>query len=330
MHSTRSGSPTSRSFRIARDPRPEHESTGGHVSEMATAPRSRVAIWTLAARPKTLWAAISPVLLGMALVIDAEAFHAPSALCALLAAVLIQIGTNYSNDYQDFVKGADTDTRKGPLRVTQAGLVTPDAVRRAAFIAFGLAFVIGLYLVWRGGWPILGVGLASILFGVMYTAGRYSLAYLGIADLFVLIFFGPVAVAGTYYVQALQLPAVVVWAGFGPGLLSTAILLVNNIRDVDEDRMAGKKTLVVRLGRGFGVALYGACLLLAGGTVALAVALTPGHLWALLALVILPAGLRIAKQLREEREAAKLNPLLGATSRLLLIYCVLFGIGWII
>lgn len=299
-------------------------------SQPAALPPTRTRVWMMAARPKTLWAAVSPVLLGIAFAVEAGAFFAPAALCALLAAVLIQIGTNLSNDYHDFAKGADTDTRKGPVRVTQAGLIEPDAVRRAAVLTFLLAFLVGLYLVWRGGWPILVVGLASILFGVLYTAGRYSLAYLGIADLFVLIFFGPVAVAGTVYVQALSLDGLYVVAGVGPGLLSMAILLVNNIRDVDEDRQAGKRTLVVRLGRGFGVGLYAACIILSCVIVILTVVMEPGHAWALAALVAAPIGLRNVKKLRTSHDPAVLNPILGATARLLLLYCVLFGLGWMI
>ena len=292
---------------------------------------SGVAVWIVAARPKTLWAAVAPVVLGTALAVDAGAFHWLSALCALTAAVLIQIGTNYSNDYHDFVKGADTSLRKGPLRVTQAGLVNPGAVRRAAAIAFALAFAAGLYLIWRGGWPILLVGLLSILFGTLYTAGRYSLSYLGVADLFVLVFFGPVAVAGTYYVQALELPWYVVVAGLGPGLLSTAILLVNNTRDVDEDRAAGKRTIVVRMGRDFGVALY-AIVAGAAAIVPVVLAVTiGGHYWAIAAsaaVALLVPG--IVRKLRVGREGPELNPLLGATSRLLLIYSLLFGAGWLI
>jgi 1,4-dihydroxy-2-naphthoate octaprenyltransferase len=292
---------------------------------------SDAAVWILAARPKTLWAAVAPVVLGTAMAVEVGAFHWLSAMCALLAAVLIQIGTNYSNDYHDFVKGADTSLRKGPLRVTQAGLVAPAAVRRAASIAFTLAFAAGLYLVWRGGWPILLVGLLSILFGTLYTAGRFSLSYLGVADLFVLVFFGPVALAGTYYVQALALPWYVVVAGLGPGFLSTAILLVNNTRDVDEDRAAGKRTIVVRMGRDFGVILYGVAIAAAALVpIVLAVALGD-HYWSISASVsvgVLSPG--IIRKLRVGREGPDLNPLLGATSRLLLIYSLLFGVGWLL
>jgi 1,4-dihydroxy-2-naphthoate octaprenyltransferase len=297
---------------------------------------SGLEVWVQAARPKTLPAAVAPVVVGIAVAVEAGAFHALAAACALLGAVFIQVGTNYANDYHDFVQGADTAERKGPTRVTAAGLVTPRATRNAAVVAFGLAVAAGIYLMLRGGWPIVTIGVLSILFGWLYTAGRYSLAYLGLADLFVLVFFGPVAVAGTYFVQAVGDPAalerlpVVIAAGLGPGLLATAILLVNNIRDVDEDRAANKRTLIVRLGRPFGVRLYALCVAVA--------ALVPVALWlwtgdhplAMLAVLILPLALPVVRQLRDERDARNLNPLLGGTARLLLVYSVLFSLGWVL
>ena len=283
-------------------------------------------IWVRAARPKTLCAAIAPVFLGTAFAIGAGAFHLPSALCALVAAVLIQIGTNYANDYQDFVQGADTSDRKGPMRMTQAGLVQPGAMKRATVIVFASAFLIGLYLVLRGGWPVLLVGCASILFGILYTTGRYSLAYLGVADLFVLVFFGPVAVAGTHYVQALSFSWAAAFAGLGPGFLATAILLVNNTRDVEEDRAAGKRTLVVRWGRSAGIVLYGVCIA-GAGIVALVFALANVQGWVHLALLVTPFGVSNLVGMHAARDPTALNPLLGATSWLLLAYCLLFGAG---
>ncbi len=290
--------------------------------------RPKWTIWIWAARPKTLWAAASPVFLGAAIAYGEGAFHALSAGCALLVAVFIQVGTNYANDYQDFAQGADTAERKGPLRITQAGLAAPGAVRAAAGLAFLIAFLAGLYLVARGGWFLLFVGLISILCGAVYSAGRYSLAYLGVADLFVLAFFGPVAVAGTHYAQALTFSWPAALAGLGPGFLATAILLVNNTRDVEEDRAAGKKTLVVRWGRGAGVALYGVCVAGAALTAA-ASALVSGNAWLLVALLAMPWGLANLRTLHAASDPAALNPLLGSTSRLLLAYSLLFGFGWI-
>ncbi len=294
---------------------------------MSTQKPSTLKLWVTAARPKTLGAAIAPVVVGTAMALEAGALHVPAALCALLGAVFIQIGTNFSNDYVDYLKGADTEARKGPLRVTQAGWVTPSTMKGATILTFGLAVVAGIYLMWRGGWPVVLIGVVSIACGVLYTAGRYSLAYLGLADLFVLIFFGPVAVAGTYYVQSLDVTPAVLLMGLGPGLLATAILLVNNIRDVEEDRAAGKKTLIVRTGRRVGVGLYTGCVLGAATVVAVLV-LKEGHLPALLALLILPLAVPVIRQLATEQNPLALNPLLGATGRLLLIYSVLFAVGW--
>ena len=293
-------------------------------------PKSKIGIWTAAIRPKTLGAAVAPVLVGTAMAWEAGGFHAGAALCALLGALLIQVGTNFSNDYADYLKGADTSERKGPLRVTQAGLVRPATMKRATALVFGLAFVAGLYLIWRGGWPILLIGLLSILSGVLYTVGRYSLAYLGLGDLFVLIFFGPVAVGGTYYVQTLTINTVVLVVGLAVGLLATAILLVNNIRDVEEDRQAGKKTLVVRLGKRFGIGFYAFCVVIAVLIPLELFLVTEQHAWAILVILVVLPALPIFHTLRTETDPAALNPLLGATGRLLLIYSILFSIGWIL
>ncbi|HSM05396.1 MAG TPA: 1,4-dihydroxy-2-naphthoate polyprenyltransferase [Longimicrobiales bacterium] len=204
--------------------------------------------WLLAIRPKTLPAAAAPVVLGTAIAAHAGVLRWPPALAALAGALLIQIATNLANDYFDFVKGADTEERVGPTRVTQAGLLSPEAVRRAMLLTLGAATVVGAYLVAVGGVPILVVGLAALLCAVAYTGGPYPLAYHGLGDLFVFVFFGLVAVAGTVYVQALEWLPQAVWAGAGVGAVSTALLVVNNLRDIDTDRRAGKRTLATRLG----------------------------------------------------------------------------------
>ena len=314
----------------------DRTSQGKAEAEVAPAPPSSIphppspaAVWLLAARPKTLPAAVAPVLLGTAFAVADGGLHLVACACALLGAVLIQVGTNFANDAADFERGADTAARKGPLRVTQAGLVTAPQVKRAAAAAFGLAFLAGLYLIGRGGWPVLVLGLAAIASGVAYTAGRYALAYTGLADLFVLLFFGPVAVLGTYYVQTLVLMPWVGVAGLGPGFLATAILVANNVRDVEEDRAAGKRTLVVRFGRSFGTTLYAACI---SGAVAVPAALAlwiGGHAGVLAAsLVASVFGRPLARTLRATDDPAVLNPLLGKTARLLLVYSVAFGLGW--
>jgi 1,4-dihydroxy-2-naphthoate octaprenyltransferase len=205
--------------------------------------------WLLAARPKTLPAALAPVLVGTALAFHDGAFAPLPALAALLGALLLQIGSNFANDYFDFFKGADTHERLGPVRVTASGLISPGQLRWGMVAVFGLAALDGLYLIQVGGWPILAVGVASILAALLYTGGPFPFGYYGLGDLFVFIFFGLVAVCGTYYVQALTLTGPVVLAAVPPGLLITAILVVNNLRDIETDAKAGKRTLAVMLGR---------------------------------------------------------------------------------
>lgn len=285
--------------------------------------------WLLAARPKTLPAAIAPVLIGTAMAYAAKGFHPLSALAALLGAIFIQIGTNLANDYADFKRGTDTEDRLGPTRVTQAGLIAPDTVKRATIIAFGIAFLLGVYLVFRGGWPIVGIGLTSILFGYMYTSGPFPLAYNGTADLFVLIFFGPVAVGGTYYVQTLSIYEPVIIAGFAPGLFSVAILTVNNLRDIKSDRRGHKKTLAVRFGAGYARTQY---LL----TLVVACAL-PAYLYAEYGAPVYILGAGVALLLAVPlirivytQDGRILNRVLAGTGRVLLIYALLFSLGWLL
>ena len=204
--------------------------------------------WILAARPKTLPAAVAPVTVGSAMAAVHNSFSLLPAMAALAVALLLQIGVNLANDYFDFVKGVDSDDRLGPLRVTQSGLISPGRVRVAMIITLGLAGLPGLYLVYVGGWPVLVIGAASILAALAYSGGPYPLASNALGDLFVFIFFGLVAVCGTYYVQTLMLTATVVLIGADVGLLITAILVVNNLRDIATDSRTGKRTLAVRLG----------------------------------------------------------------------------------
>lgn len=289
---------------------------------------SPITVWALAARPKTLPAAIAPVLIGTIMAYTDGGFHLPSALAAMFGALFIQIGTNYANDYADFIKGTDTAERVGPTRITQAGLVKPTAVRNAAAVAFGVAFVIGIYLVYRGGWPVVAIGLLSILFGALYTSGPFPLAYNGTADLFVLIFFGPVAVGGTYYVQTLTITSQVVIAGLAPGLFSVAILTVNNLRDIDNDRAAGKRTMAVRFGRTFARAEYIGAVALACLVPAYLYLFESGPITALVATAaFFPALARLSDILH--RSGPILNNTLAATGRVLLIYSVLFSLGWL-
>lgn len=296
--------------------------------ELAAAPWR---IWVQAARPKTLPAAAAPVIMGIALAWADGMAHPLSAALALLAALLIQVGVNFHNDYTDFLRGTDTDERVGPLRVTQAGLVDPKTMRRATFAVFGAAVVAGAYLMIRGGWPVVIIGTASIASALWYTAGRYSLAYIGLADLFVFVFFGPVAVAGTYYVQALTVTMPALLAGAGPGALSVCILLINNIRDLEGDRQASKRTLVVRFGRRFGVALY-ACCMLGAALVPVGLALHTGSHWGALAATLAVAGAWPALQTLRSgtTDPDRLNPLLPTTGRTLALYSICFAFGWML
>jgi 1,4-dihydroxy-2-naphthoate octaprenyltransferase len=267
--------------------------------------------WLLAMRPKTLTAAIGPILIGTALAYKDGYFSGLYLGLTLLNALLIQIATNLCNDYYDFVKGADTFERVGPMRVTQAGLIAPEKVKAAFIVVFGLAACVGVLLVLRGGWPIVLIGIASILSGLAYTAGPYALAYLGLGELFVLIFFGPIAVAGTYYVQTLNFSWPACIAGIAMGLLSCAILAVNNLRDLEQDKKAHKKTLAVRFGQNFANFEYVFCLLVPALIAFLM------HAWA--ASLVIVSGLLLMRK-------SSLDKLLPQTALLGLIFAIILAI----
>jgi 1,4-dihydroxy-2-naphthoate octaprenyltransferase len=290
---------------------------------------SQIEIWIMASRPKTLWAAIAPVIIGTAIAFQAGKGEWFPAIATLLAAVLIQIGTNFANDYFDFTKGIDTHERLGPTRVTQAGLVSPASMSTATGVVFSMAFFIGLYLVSRGGWPIAIIGSLSILFGVLYTAGPYPIGYYGFGDIFVLIFFGPVATAGTYYVQAGEFSLTSAVAGIAPGLFSVAILTVNNLRDIDSDRRAGKKTLQSRFGKTFAKVEYLVCVVVACLMPPVLFAtseMRPRSLFATLILLLaVPTIIKVFTV-----EGKELNKALASTGRLLLFYSLLFSFGWLV
>ena len=283
--------------------------------------------WVLAARPATLTAAFVPVAVGSAVAEHAGAFRWGPALAALFGAFCIQIGTNFANDVFDHLKGADDEDRLGPLRVAQAGLITPRALFAGMAVAFGLATLAGLYLAWVGGWPIVAIGVASILSGIAYTGGPFPLGYNGLGDVFVMIFFGFVAVCGTAYVQVGAVPDLAWWASVPVGAIATAILVVNNVRDRKTDVRANKRTLVVRFGRAAGVAEY-ALLLLAAYAVPAWLAFQ-GSPYMLLPLLSAPWAIALFAQLRR-REGASLNPTLASTAKLLLAHGVLFTVGLVL
>lgn len=289
---------------------------------------SPLQIWLLAARPKTLPAAAAPVVVGTAVAFSENVFALLPAMAALLGSLLIQIGTNFANDVFDFKKGADTTERLGPLRVTQAGLLTPNQVMAGMWLTFGLASLIGLYLVWVGGWPIVVIGLLSIASGIAYTGGPFPLGYNGLGDLFVFIFFGLFAVTGTYYVQAGTISPAALWAAIPIGLLATAILVVNNLRDIDTDRAAGKKTLAVRFGTRAAQLEY-ILLLSLSYLIPLLMWLTGlESAWLLLTWLSLPLTRPLLTMIFNEK-GRPLNAALAGTARLELLYAFLFSVGLI-
>jgi len=285
--------------------------------------------WVLAARPKTLWAAVGPVMIGTAMAHGDGSMHGYSALACLAGAILLQIGTNFCNDYADFKKGADSTSRVGPARAVASGWITPGQMFQATILVFVLAAIVCGYLVYRGGWPFIILGVLSITAGIIYTAGPYPLAYVGLGDLFVLVFFGPVAVAGTYYVQTTEFSWLPVLAGLGPGLLSVAILTVNNLRDVEGDREAGKRTLIVRFGVMFGRIEYALCIITAAAIPLLLVYLSgPSRSNSLVASLLIFAAWPVLR-LVFTRSGRELNPGLGMTALLLLVYSMSFSMGWL-
>ncbi len=292
-------------------------------------PTSKVRIWLLAFRPKTLPAAIAPVLLGVSLAVHDGRFLWPVALVTLLAALLIQIGTNLANDLFDFLKGTDTEERVGPTRATQAGLITPHEMKRGTAVTFGLAILLGFYLAWVGGWPIVWIGLASIAAGVAYTGGPYPLGYHGWGDVFVMLFFGLIAVPGTYYLQTGRVTGDSLLLGVAMGAMSTAILVVNNLRDIETDAKTGKRTLAVRLGKTFSRLEY-TTLLFAAYLIPTLLAVRWGnHLALYLVYFSLPVGIRLGISVWM-LEGAELFPILGDTARLLMFYSVLVALGMIL
>ncbi|MCT9096355.1 1,4-dihydroxy-2-naphthoate polyprenyltransferase [Haloarchaeobius sp. HME9146] len=314
------------------------------MTDTATADISKTKAWVMAARPQTLPAAAAPVIVGTAVAYYSGVFAALPAVMAFVGAALIQVGTNFANDYYDAKQGADTEERQGFTRVTQSGLIDADEVKRAMAVTFAVAIVTGSYLVWVGGIPILVVGLVSVASGVAYTGGPYPLGYNGLGDLFVFVFFGLVAVTGTYYVQAAAATP-----GYGPlatGLpplpdlnlallaslpiaaISTNILVVNNVRDREEDSRTGKTTLAVAFGYRFARAEFLAMLAIAYLTPVVLVLGFDTPATVLAPLLSLPLAATVTQTVLTRTDGATLNPALEQVGQLLALYALLFGIGF--
>jgi 1,4-dihydroxy-2-naphthoate octaprenyltransferase len=281
----------------------------------------------MAARPRTLPAAIAPVLVGTALAMTSGDLRVGGFVAALLGAIFIQVGTNLSNDYSDARRGADTEERLGPVRVTAGGLVPPKQVLIATYVTFGLAVLCGVYLVVLAGPILLAIGAASILAGVLYTGGPRPYGYEGLGEIFVFLFFGLVAVTGSYFVQAER----VTWEAFvlavPVGLLAAAILVVNNVRDLETDRRAGKRTLAVRLGRARTRTVFGLMVYAAFVTAPLPWVLGALSPWIALPLILLPAAVALVRMVRAHTDGPTLNEALARTGMLQLAFCVLLAIG---
>jgi len=309
----------------------------------ATPDVSKREAWVMAARPQTLPVGVAPVVVGVGLAVHAGVFAPLPAVAALVGALLIQIGTNFANDYYDAVKGADTDEREGFTRVTAGGLIEPVQVKRAMLATYALAVVVGVYLVAVGGLPIVAVGLSGIAAGILYTGGPLPYGYRGLGDLFVFLYFGLVAVTGTYYVQAVSemgsvgtfpmglpagsVPVDAIVASLPVAALATAVLVVNNVRDRETDIKAGKKTLAVYLGyRGSRIEF----LLLVGMayTVPVVFALDSSYgLWALAPLLSLPLAASVTKTMLTRTDGDALNPALERAGKTLFLFSLLFALG---
>ena len=283
--------------------------------------------WLLAIRPRTLPAAVSPVAVGTALAVSDGVFAPLPAAAALVGAVLIQVGANLTNDYFDYVNGVDTPERQGPQRAAQSGLIALPRLRLGITVVFAITVLVGAYLISIGGWPILAIGLASLLSSLAYTGGPIPIGYYGLGDLFVFLFFGVAAVSGTFYVQALSISLMPVVASIPVGMLTVAILVVNNLRDIKTDQQTGKRTLAVMIGPKASRLEY---------TILLAVAYTVPTLlwlsgkssaWVLLPWLSMPLAVRLVHDIHRHDEGPSLNRALAATARLDLIFCTLFAAG---
>lgn len=289
---------------------------------------SKLQSWILASRPKTLFAAFPPVFVGTSVAVYYNTFNLSAALIAIFCAVLITVGTNFVNDLYDYLSGKDTKERQGPIRVLAAGLITEYEMRIGIYTVFGITFLAGLYLVYLSGYITLIIGIISILAGIVYTAGPFPLAYNGLGDLFVFLFFGVVATCGTYFVQSGDFNYLILLASFPVGLLVTNILVVNNYRDIEEDKKNNKKTLAVIFGRRFTKLQYTASIILSYTAVIL-LYIETDIITLLFPLITLPLAINQILLLNKLK-GAQLNDLLAATARFSAIFGLLLSIGFVL
>lgn len=287
---------------------------------------SRGAAWRAAIRLPTLPAAAAPVIAGSALAYADEVFRAGPALAALAGALLLQIGANLANDAFDFKRGADTPDRLGPPRAVASGWLTHDEVMRGMWLTFALAAIAGVYLTVEAGWPVLVIGIAGILCAMAYTGGPWALGYHGLGDAATFLFFGPIAVSGTYFVQADDLTGMVLLASAGIGFAVTAILVVNNLRDLETDRRAGKRTLGVLMGDR-ATRLWYVVLVVAAFAMCVAVVVRYEAAWAVLLLLPVPLAVRLSRVVLGGTRGRALNPALKQSAQLALVLSVAFSLA---
>lgn len=287
---------------------------------------SKIESWLLASRPKTLPASAMPVFVGTAIAIHDGKFFAPAAIVALICSLLIQIGTNFINDLYDYLKGSDKKDRLGPVRVLVTGLISVEEMKIGIAVVFTTAFLLGMYLVYLAGWLLLIIGLLSLLAGYAYTAGPYPLAYNGLGDIFVFIFFGFVGTIGTYYVQAHEITMFVFWSSIPVGALITNILVVNNYRDIEEDRLAGKNTLAVKFGSKFSRMQYLVFMILSYAILLVVYFTFKQSLFVFLPLLTLPIAIKLVKMVFN-LTGKELNETLALTAKLSALYGILFAVG---
>jgi 1,4-dihydroxy-2-naphthoate octaprenyltransferase len=292
---------------------------------MPTTAPNPVRIWVMAARPKTLPLGVAPVLVGTALAGYLHIFHPLRFIAALLGSVFIQIGANLSNDYSDAHRGADTEDRLGPVRVTAGGLVPPRQVLIATYVTFGLAVLCGVYLIAVAGWQLLLIGVASIIAGVLYTGGPRPYGYEGLGEVFVFLFFGIAAVAGSYFAQVRDFSWESLVLSAPIGLIAAAVLVVNNTRDIDTDRRANKRTLAVRLGRERSRRMYATMVLIAYPVTLIPWIFGPLTAWLLLPFLTLPIAAGVIRIVATHSDGPSLNRALAKTGQLQLVFCVLLS-----